>query len=187
MIREITPENYKNVNKDFFSDKYIKIFLAGTIDNGKSKNWQEELISKLQWYNLEPFDDHDLGFDFSLGASDNDEDIVIFNPRRKYWDPNYSDEEIIFQIKWEQAHLEMADLIIMVFEDNSKSPISLLELGLYGPSGKMIVFCTDKFYRYNNVKCTCERYRIPLIESTNLKDITKEIASIYDEISLKNS
>jgi len=181
MIREITPENYKNVDKDFYSDKYIKIFLAGTIDDGESENWQDKLIYSLDWYWWSPDSEEDSGFDYALGASD-DEDIVIFNPRRENWDPNSSDEEIIEQIHWEEDHLDKADLIVMFLADDSKSPVSLLELGLYGPSGKMLVCCTNKFYRYNNVKCTCQKYGIDLLESNNFSDICDEIALIYNQI-----
>ena len=70
----------------------------------------------------------------------------------------------------------------MYLKDNSKSPISLLELGLYGPQGKMIVFCTDKFYRFNNVKCTCKKYGIDLLETNNLDDVANKINQIYNEI-----
>ena len=182
MIREITPENYKNVDKVFYSDKYIKIFLAGTIDNGNSENWQDKLISTLGWYLWTPDSEEDPGFDYALGASDN-EDIVIFNPRRENWNPDSSNEDIIEQIHWEEEHLDKADLIVMFLSDDSKSPVSLLELGLYGPQGKMLVCCTNKFYRYNNVKCTCEKYGIELFESNNFQDIADRIALIYNEIS----
>ena len=66
-------------------------------------------------------------------------------------------------------------MIIMVLLDNSKSPVSLLELGLYAKSKKIIVFCTDKFYRYDNVQLTCEKYNIPLINSTDIDIIVENI------------
>lgn len=181
MIREITPDNYQKVDKNFYSDKYIKIFLAGTIDNGDSENWQDKLISKLQWYQLNPDSEEDPGFDYALGANEGN-DIVIFNPRRENWNPNSTNEDLINQIKWEQDHLDKADLIIMYLADNSKSPISLLELGLYGPGGKMIVFCTENFYRSTNIKLTCQKYLIPLIQSTDVNNIVKEIEKIYNDI-----
>lgn len=115
------------------------VFLAGTIDNGDSSNWQEDLIKNCQ-----------------------DLNITFFNPRRKEWAPNPTREEMEYQIKWEQQHLDMADLIIMCLLDNSKSPISLLELGLYAQSKKIIVFCNSAFYRWDNVRLTCEKYEIPL-------------------------
>ena len=181
MIREINPDNYQKVDKDFYSDKYIKIFLAGTIDNGDSENWQDKLMSKLQWYWLSPDSEEDPGFDYALGA-DEGNDIVIFNPRRENWNSDSTNEDVINQIKWEQDHLDKADLIIMYLADNSKSPISLLELGLYGPQGKMLVCCSNKFYRYNNVKCTCEKYNIDLFESTDLNEVSEEIELLYNEI-----
>ena len=84
-------------------------------------------------------------------------------------------EDIAEQILWEEEKMDEADLILMVIQDDSKSPVSLMELGLYGPSGKMIVFCTDKFYRYTNVRMTCEKYLIPLVNSTYVDDILPEV------------
>lgn len=116
------------------------VFLAGTIDNGDSINWQEEVIKEYEnrW----------------------DKQIVFYSPRRSDW--NQYPINLEHQIKWEQGHLDAADLIVMCLLDNSKSPISLLELGLYAKSKKMVVFCNPEFYRYYNVKLTCEKYDIPL-------------------------
>ena len=115
------------------------VFLAGTIDNGDSSNWQEDLINKCK-----------------------DLNVTFFNPRRKEWIQNPTSEDMEYQIKWEQEHLDSADIIIMCLLDNSKSPISLLELGLYAQSGKLLVFCNKAFYRYDNVRLTCQKYNIPL-------------------------
>ena len=126
------------------------VFLAGTIDNGDSFNWQEGIINRCQ-----------------------DLDIVFYNPRRKKWPSVTVTSQIEYQIKWEQEHLYNADLIIMCLLDNSRSPISLLELGLYAQSGKIIVFCNPEFYRYDNVRLTCEKYNIPLykVDLDNMKKI----------------
>ena len=126
------------------------VFLAGTIDDGNSTNWQEELINMCQC-----------------------KDIVFFNPRRKEWLGDLSKEELEYQIKWEQEHLDSADIIIMCLLDNSKSPISLLELGLYAQSGKLMVFCNKAFYKYDNVRLTCQKYNIPLYpyDLSLIKDI----------------
>ena len=128
------------------------IFLAGTIDNGDSIDWQKKLIEKFK-----------------------DTDIKIYNPRCKHWNKNATKEDLEYQIKWEQDKLDDADLIIMVLSDNSKSPISLLELGLYATSKKILVFCTDKFYRFDNVRLTCEQYDIPLFTNTNINYIFNKI------------
>lgn len=139
-------------------DERTTIFLAGTIDNGDSENWQEEVIKKFEF----------------------NPNIKFYNPRRKEWLSNASEEELIYQIQWEQEYLDKADLIIMAIADNSKSPISLLELGLYAKEQKMIVFCNPEFYRYMNVKLTCEKYNIPL-EENSIKNITQVINSIFNK------
>lgn len=65
----------------------------------------------------------------------------------------------------------------MVLLDDSKSPISLLEIGLYAKSNKLIVFCTSNFYRWDNVRLTCEKYHIPLIQDLNPLTIANKIIS----------
>jgi len=180
MIKVVTPtEIYfpHRVDEFYFNDENaIKVFLAGTIDNGKSLNWQYTLISNLLMYNWDENDDRDFDEDFSLG------NLIIYNPRRENWDENSSILEVEKQIKWEQEHLENADIIIMNILPDSKSPISLLELGLYGLEGKMLVFCQEDFYRFTNVKLTCERYNIPLIKTNDLKEICLQLSEIYDEL-----
>ena len=146
----ITPEteNQESKNKS--------VFLAGTIDNGDSLNWQDKTIIELI----------NLGFDCD-----------IYNPRREHWNSNSSVDDLINQIKWEQDHLDKADMIVMVLLDDSKSPISLLELGLYAKSKKIVVFCTTNFYRWDNVRLTCDKYHIELIQDLNPLIIANKIIS----------
>lgn len=148
----ITPDNIINKKNNGLNTK--SIFLAGTIDNGNSENWQMKVIESLEKTDLS---------------------LEIYNPRRKNWNPNPSKEDMEYQIKWEQEHLDKANLIVMVLLDNSKSPITLLEMGLYAKSNKLIVFCTDKFYRWDNVRLTCDKYNIPLYQTTDSKDIIERI------------
>lgn len=166
MIKLVTPE----IQRDYKPNDF-KIFLAGTIDNGDSVNWQNEVIWLMKYKNSGPDPDKDD----SIG------NIVVFNPRRENWNINATEKDVEKQILWEEDHLDEADLIVMVLADNSKSPISLLELGLYGPEGKMIVFCTDKFYRFTNVRLTCEKFNIPLVQSVKSNDIVSKIEGIYHE------
>lgn len=125
------------------------IFLAGTIDNGDSFDWQSEVIKSLN------------GFD-----------ITILNPRRKDWDSSWKqtidDPQFNEQVNWELDALDKADFILMYFAPESKSPISLLELGLYANSNKLIVCCPDGFYRKGNVEIVCKRYGISLFNSLEL-------------------
>lgn len=154
MLTIITPEDIKNKWANKLDTK--SIFLAGTIDNGDSMNWQDKVINEL----------------INLGVKN----LEIYNPRREHWNSN-SKEELEKQIKWEQDHLDAANIIVMVLLDDSKSPISLLELGLYAKSKKLIVFCTPNFYRWDNVRLTCEKYNIELIQDVNQLTITNTIIS----------
>lgn len=149
-----TPETFKIKSK---TEDNKSVFLAGTIDNGDSLNWQDKTIIEL----------------INLGTKN----INIYNPRREHWPSKDQHQEIEYQIKWEQEHLDKSDLIIMVLLDDSKSPISLLEMGLYAKSNKLIVFCTPNFYRWDNVRLTCEKYNIPLIQDLNPLVISNKIIS----------
>jgi hypothetical protein len=57
----------------------------------------------------------------------------------------------------------------MYFDPSTKSPISLLELGLFARSGKIKVICPDGFWRKGNVEVVCNYYNIPFYN--NLKDL----------------
>ena len=149
----ITPE--ETISKLPNKPNSKSVFLAGTIDNGDSLNWQNKTIIELM----------------NLGIND----IEIYNPRREHWNPNPSKEEMECQIKWEQEYLDKADFIAMVLLDDSKSSISLLVLGLYAKSNKLMVFCTPDFYRWDNVRLTCEKYNIQLVESTHPLVIANKI------------
>lgn len=141
-----------NVDESTRND-VIRVFLGGTIDNGDSEDWQHELIKRLK-------ESEDM-----LAY-----DVHVYNPRREDWrdDQGWMNG----QVTWELSHQEKADIIVMNILADSKSPISLLELGLNAKDDKMVVFCTDKFYRFNNVAITCDRYNVPLIKSN-------EVGSIY--------
>ena len=149
----ITPEEV--VNKEANKIGVKSVFLAGTIDNGNSLNWQDKTIIEL----------------INLGVKD----LEVYNPRREHWNPNPSKEDMEYQIKWEQDHLDKADVIAMVSLDDSKSPISLLEMGLYAKTGKLIVFCTPNFYRWDNVRLTCEKYHIELVQDIHPTIIANKI------------
>ena len=129
-----------------------KVFLAGTIENGKSVDWQDE-ISK---------------YGDSIG-------LTMFNPRRKNWNKNAKRQEIDEQINWELSHMEKADVIIMNILGDSKSPISLMEIGLFARQNKLLVFCPKEFYRYDNVRVVCGSYGIPLFETNDVTYIKDRV------------
>ena len=119
-----------------------RVFLAGTIDMGNSVDWQKELNEYFS----------------GKGGK-----WLLFNPRQEKWDVTRSGE-MDYQVNWELSHLEQSDYIIMNILGSSNSPISLLEMGLFARSGKMAVVCPKEYYRYDNVRITCDRYHVPLYQ-----------------------
>lgn len=124
----------------------ISVFLAGSIEMGKAEDWQVRLESLLS-----------------------ENGVTIFNPRRDNWDPSLeqkaSNPEFRGQVEWELDALDMADYIFMYLSPGTISPISLLELGLYASSDKLIVCCPEGFHRKGNVDIVCERHGIPQVGS----------------------
>lgn len=71
--------------------------------------------------------------------------------------------------------LEQADYILLFLEKNSKSPISLLELGLFADSQKLLVCCENSFWRKGNIDIVCQRKQIPTFEKLKkMMDFLKE-------------
>lgn len=142
----LPPQKLKTYSKS--------VFLAGSIEQDKAENWQNYIIEKL--------------------ANTN---ITIFNPRRESWNENWKQSidnpQFKEQVLWELEALEKADLIAMYFSPATKSPISLLELGLFARSEKMIVCCPKGFWRKGNVDIVCEKFGISQVE--NLEMLVKEI------------
>ena len=56
----------------------------------------------------------------------------------------------------------------MYFDPNTKSPVSLLELGLYAHTGKLRVCCPDGFWRKGNVDVICARFGIKTLSVEDL-------------------
>jgi hypothetical protein len=130
------------------------LFLAGSIEMGNATDWQKEIEDHLA-----------------------DEEGIILNPRRDDWDESwiqsFKNKQFRQQVEWELYGLDNAAVIIMYFEPNTKSPISLLELGLHVKSGKLIVCCPDGYIKKGNVETTCNFYGVPVLNS--LEDLKKTI------------
>ena len=48
---------------------------------------------------------------------------------------------------------------------------------LYANTKKLVVFCTPNFYRWDNVRLTCEKYNIELVQDTNPLILANKIIS----------
>jgi len=137
--------------------KGYKIFLAGSIDQGTAIDWQvyiertinDMIIRMAEW---------------RISDEKKNYDVTIFNPRCDIWDAkleqNKDNKRFREQVEWELNALDKADLIMFYFDPKSKSPVSLLELGLYAQSGKVICCCPKGYWRKGNVDIVCERYNI---------------------------
>lgn len=123
-----------------------RVFLAGSIEMGAAENWQDRIAELLK-----------------------DTDGYILNPRRDDWDSSWEQSidntQFFNQVSWELKAMELADRILMYFDPATKSPISLMELGMYCASNKLVVCCPDGFWRKGNVDVVCERYRTPQVNS----------------------
>ncbi len=126
------------------------VFLAGSIEQGSAIDWQKVAIERIVNANTASY---------------------VFNPRRKEWDSTWKQSiknpVFVEQVEWELLALDIAEVIYMYFDPNTKSPISLLELGLYAHTGKLRVCCPEGFWRKGNVDIICERYKIKMISEKN--------------------
>lgn len=118
------------------------MFLAGSIEMGVAEDWQSRVATAF---------------------ADRDE-LVLLNPRRDAWDASWeqSIDNPVFreQVEWELEGLARADVIALCLVPGTKSPISLLELGLHAASGKVVVHCPEGFWRKGNVDVVCARFGI---------------------------
>jgi hypothetical protein len=138
----------------------FKVFLAGSIEMGTVWDWQ-----------------------YQVGEALSKTDIIIFNPRRNDWDSSWvqskDNPQFREQVEWELSALEEANIIAMYFDPNSKSPISLLELGLFARTGKLIVCCSENYWRKGNVDIVCEKYLVRQVN--NLDELVDRIKKAKDD------
>jgi hypothetical protein len=119
------------------------IFLAGSIEMGKAENWQQRMVRELS-----------------------DKGYVFYNPRRHDWDSSWTqtieNKQFREQVEWELNALDKAETIVLYFDPNTQSPISLLELGIWAGKRpeKLQVVCPEGFWRKGNVDIVCKKYGV---------------------------
>ncbi|RAR15919.1 P-loop containing nucleoside triphosphate hydrolase protein [Stemphylium lycopersici] len=145
-LPEPHPDFLHCMPKDAPTYRKFSVFTAGSIEQGKAIQWQQQMADMLSPY-----------------------PITVCNPRRGNWDEAETEEEnqrnFKAQVEWELSALEQVDVICFFFDVTTKSPVSLLELGLWAASDKVVVCCGDKYHRSGNVGITCARYGVPLVKS----------------------
>ena len=121
-VQVIYPTNIIAANES----QSTKLFLAGSIEQGKAEECQSRIIEDLKSFTS------DVNIERKNTVK---KKLTIFNPRRPDWNPNLPQEafnEVLRnQITWELDHLEMSDVICLYLDPKTTSPISLLELGLH--------------------------------------------------------
>jgi hypothetical protein len=139
----------KAPNSDENIDHYLpRIFLAGSIEMGMAENWQTRVARDMADY-----------------------EVVLLNPRRDDWDSSWKqsidDPQFNQQVTWELNGIDDSEIVIFYFDPNTKSPITLMELGIVSNKqwGNVLVCCPDGFWRKGNVEMVCDRYEFPLVNT----------------------
>lgn len=136
------------------------VFLAGSIEQDTASKWQDKLWELIK-------DVPALG---------------VLNPRRDKWDDSWKQdiEDVDFkkQVEWELTGLENVDIVVFYFDPKTKSPITLMELGLLSNKlnnfiPRSIVCCPHGFWRKGNVDIMCKRYNHQMVET--LEELADEI------------
>lgn len=125
----------------------FSVFLGGSIEMGAAENWQDKLVKLLE-----------------------NEEVTLLNPRRDNWDSSWeqsiTNPQFKSQVDWELFCQEKCDICIYYFDPNTKSPITLLELGRF--ADKSIVCCPKGYFRKGNVDIFCNRYNVEQVASLDI-------------------
>ena len=144
MVHVLKPPHSLDSVKDFKRT----VFLAGSIEMGTAENWQDQVTQSLEA-----------------------DELTLLNPRRDFWDSSWkqtiTNPPFRDQVEWELEAQEKAAMIAIYFAPSTKAPITLLELGLFARTNKLVVCCPDGFWRKGNVEVVCDRYQIPMVDTLN--------------------
>ena len=155
MIKIQAPNPTPSEYKDNFT-----LFLAGSIEMGTAEHWQKRVVEALK----------------------DCKRLTIYNPRRDDWDSSWvqsiDNPQFREQVEWELDHLQRANLAIFYFDPSTKSPITLMELGMMSNpwSPRTLVVCPKGFWRRGNVEIFCNREGIEFFET--LEDAIEKIKEI---------
>ena len=151
----------------------VDIFLAGSIEMGNAVDWQTRVGQEL---------------------SEMPEVGCVFNPRRDDFDASQTqsitNEYFSEQVNWELDHIEKAAIIFVNFDPNTKSPITLAELGYIIGRNKpiqpgfpiqlnqsLVVCCPDGYWRQGNVEIMCDRAGLKIF-----RDFEEALSMLKQEV-----
>lgn len=132
---------------EFFPSQGLNVFLAGSIEMGVAEQWQERLANMLT-----------------------DVDCTLLNPRRDDWDTSWvqsiDNPQFKEQVKWELRGLDNSVIVVFYFDPNTKSPITMMELGYVANFPyEVVVCCPEGFWRKGNVDILCEHTGMDTVDS----------------------
>lgn len=113
-----------------------------------------------------------------FAASLSDLPVIVLNPNRADWDSTWVEDiscsKFKEQVEWEMDYAQVADVIAFHFGSATAAPISLLELGMYAGTGKVVVHCDPGYPKLGNVQIVCAKYAIPMVsEMDELKELVR--------------
>lgn len=147
MANIIYPPNPLRKN----AENNISIFLSGSIEMDQAEHWQAKYIQAMDAPN-----------------------IVFLNPRHECWDcsvnESIKDAKFREQVEWELKMISKANVVVMYFDPDTQSAITLLELGLlcgkrharYTTEQDLLIACPTLYWKRGNVEMMCDMYQIPL-------------------------
>ena len=134
----------------------VTVFLAGSIKIGKATKQQ-------------------IAFTLALL----DLLVTVFNLRCN--NQNLTQKQDILHLKFNKQVIQKynclnkVNVIAIYFKPSTLSSISLLELGKYTKSRKIVVYCLDRFQKRGNIQIEYYQKRVLLVETIEkLRDYTRE-------------
>lgn len=143
-FKHYQPDQGVQPNKD----KCPMVFLAGSSNVGTSPDWQKETAAGLRHLA-----------------------VAVYNPRCDSFDmdlvQDISCPGFLHQVTWELDNLKKVDIIAVYLRPDTEklSPFTLLQIGLYAASGKLIIYCPEGYRSRGNIQIICDQYKIPLLDT----------------------
>jgi len=132
-----TPDEYENHGCAF------SVFLAGSISSDEAIDWQQMIADSMQ-----------------------NSSVALLNPRSSNWIEPETTEAFKMLVDWDWDAMLFADYVVVYFDANTQSPVSMMELGMLvmAKPDKTVVVCPDEFWRSKHVNALCERHGIHTVK-----------------------